>query len=212
MTKCALCKVRARTFCESDQAALCWDCDARVHGANFLVARHTRTLLCHACQCKTPWAASGAKLGHTVSVCDGCVNGVHRRTAGGEESGDHRDDDNMPDEDDETDRDEDEDDLVEDEDSAEGGGREEGEDGGSGGGAEDGDNQVVPWSSSPPPPHSSSSSDESVSRFYLGLMDGMCSLKRTRESSSYTDPPSPVIFYLISSSDLIVKSFAMNFF
>uniref|UniRef100_A0A2N9F468 B box-type domain-containing protein n=1 Tax=Fagus sylvatica TaxID=28930 RepID=A0A2N9F468_FAGSY len=73
MKKCELCKVQAQTYCESDQASLCWDCDAQVHGANFLVARHSRTLLCHACQSHTPWKASGPKLGHTVSVCDTCV-------------------------------------------------------------------------------------------------------------------------------------------
>ncbi|KAB1210083.1 hypothetical protein CJ030_MR6G011341 [Morella rubra] len=60
MKKCELCKVPARTYCESDQASLCWDCDAKVHGANFLVARHYRTLLCHACQSQTPWKASAS--------------------------------------------------------------------------------------------------------------------------------------------------------
>lgn len=73
-------------YCESDQASLCWDCDSRVHTANFLVAKHTRTLLCHACQCLTPWSGSGPKLGPTVSVCDACVNG--RAGDDEEESGD----------------------------------------------------------------------------------------------------------------------------
>ncbi|KAF2305045.1 hypothetical protein GH714_001314 [Hevea brasiliensis] len=61
-------------YCESDQANLCWDCDAKVHGANFLVAKHSRTLLCHLCQSFTPWTASGPKLSLTVSVCENCVN------------------------------------------------------------------------------------------------------------------------------------------
>ncbi|CAN1232138.1 B-box domain protein 31 [Linum perenne] len=73
MKRCELCKSMARTFCESDQASLCWSCDAKVHGANFLVARHSRTLLCHLCQSPTPWQAAGAKLGHTVSFCLRCV-------------------------------------------------------------------------------------------------------------------------------------------
>ncbi|KAF9670891.1 hypothetical protein SADUNF_Sadunf13G0116200 [Salix dunnii] len=65
--KCELCKSAARTYCESDQANLCWNCDAKVHGANFLVARHARALLCQSCQSLTPWKASGAQLGHAVS-------------------------------------------------------------------------------------------------------------------------------------------------
>nr|GMC83795.1 zinc finger protein CONSTANS-LIKE 2-like [Ipomoea batatas] len=72
MKKCELCKSAARVFCDSDQANLCWECDARVHSANFLVAKHSRTLLCQACQSQTPWTGSGPKLGPTVSVCQAC--------------------------------------------------------------------------------------------------------------------------------------------
>lgn len=71
--KCELCNVPARIFCESDQASLCWDCDAKVHAANFLVARHSRTLLCHHCDSPTPWKASGVTLGNTVSLCYRCA-------------------------------------------------------------------------------------------------------------------------------------------
>ncbi|KAK6142493.1 hypothetical protein DH2020_022841 [Rehmannia glutinosa] len=60
--------------CVSDQASLCWECDAMVHSANFLVARHSRNLLCRVCQGPTPWSASGAKLGPTTSVCEQCVD------------------------------------------------------------------------------------------------------------------------------------------
>ncbi|GMJ15927.1 hypothetical protein HRI_005261900 [Hibiscus trionum] len=73
MKKCELCGQLARMLCESDQANLCWDCDLKVHGANFLVANHTRTLLCHVCQNRTPWLASGRNLGPAVTVCDSCV-------------------------------------------------------------------------------------------------------------------------------------------
>ncbi|CAL0322677.1 unnamed protein product [Lupinus luteus] len=86
MKKCELCKVPATTFCDSDQASLCWDCDAKVHGANFLVARHTRALLCHTCQSPTPWKASGATLGNTVSLCEGCAGGARVNAGEGEES------------------------------------------------------------------------------------------------------------------------------
>lgn len=75
MKKCELCKFQAATYCESDEASLCWDCDSKVHGANFLVARHSRSLLCHVCQSITPWKASGEKLGKTISVCESCING-----------------------------------------------------------------------------------------------------------------------------------------
>ncbi|KAG2299330.1 hypothetical protein Bca52824_035802 [Brassica carinata] len=43
--KCELCDGVARMFCESDQASLCWDCDGKVHGANFLVAKHALSSL-----------------------------------------------------------------------------------------------------------------------------------------------------------------------
>uniref|UniRef100_A0A1J3HWM6 B-box zinc finger protein 32 n=1 Tax=Noccaea caerulescens TaxID=107243 RepID=A0A1J3HWM6_NOCCA len=72
-TKCELCGGVARMFCESDQASLCWDCDGKVHGANFLVAKHTRCLLCSACHSPTPWKASGLRLCPTVSICESCV-------------------------------------------------------------------------------------------------------------------------------------------
>ncbi|KAL2523967.1 B-box type zinc finger family protein [Abeliophyllum distichum] len=66
-------------YCDSDQAILCWDCDARVHTANFLVAKHTRTLLCHVCQSLTPWTDAGPKLAPTVSVCESCSVTVNTR-------------------------------------------------------------------------------------------------------------------------------------
>lgn len=74
MKNCELCNGFARIYCESDHANLCWDCDLKVHSANFLVAKHSRTLLCNVCQSPTVWSAAGAKIGRTVSVCDKCVN------------------------------------------------------------------------------------------------------------------------------------------
>ncbi|GFP89526.1 B-box zinc finger protein 32 [Phtheirospermum japonicum] len=72
---CELCEGTARIHCEPDHASLCWDCDAEVHSANFLVARHSRNLLCHVCQSPTPWSASGSKLGPTAAVCQQCAKG-----------------------------------------------------------------------------------------------------------------------------------------
>ncbi|KAM0933747.1 putative transcription factor interactor and regulator Znf-B family [Dioscorea sansibarensis] len=39
---CELCGATATVHCEADAAFLCRSCDASVHGANFLVARHLR--------------------------------------------------------------------------------------------------------------------------------------------------------------------------
>lgn len=180
MKECELCSFPARMFCESDQARLCWDCDEKVHGANFLVARHSRSLLCHACQAPTPWKASGTRLAPTVSVCEACVlrcdkdrhrsSGEDRESEGGN-TDDEEDDDDDHDDDDENDGDEgDEDDDVEEE--------------------EDGENQVVPLSSSaaslPLPPDASSSSSEdgeASSRFSARGRGGVSALKRTRQNA-----------------------------
>ncbi|KAL1567646.1 zinc finger protein CONSTANS-LIKE 3-like isoform X1 [Salvia divinorum] len=86
MRRCELCKAKARMYCPSDRARLCWNCDAAVHSANFLVARHSRSLLCDVCQSPTPWTASGGKLAPTVSVCEQCTGQDRCENSGGEES------------------------------------------------------------------------------------------------------------------------------
>ncbi|KAK2639273.1 hypothetical protein Ddye_027068 [Dipteronia dyeriana] len=193
--KCELCDRTARMYCESDQASLCWDCDEKVHRANFLVAKHSRSLLCHVCQSVTPWKASGAKLGPTVSVCEACVasaqckardGGVVRREnqsegidvgVGGGDVNDDLDDyddidgDDYDDEDEEDADDEDDDDDEEEEEEID----VDEED--------DDENQVVPWSgeSQLPPPVSCSSSNSSGSEEEV-------SLKRRRDFSDlYSD-------------------------
>ncbi|KAL4327920.1 hypothetical protein AHAS_Ahas13G0148300 [Arachis hypogaea] len=154
MKKCELCKVRARTFCESDQASLCWTCDANVHGANFLVAKHSRTLLCRDCYSLTPWKATGAALLNAVSLCHSCSKGEQEKPKEEESEGENNDETEIEDDDD--------DDGFED---------------------VDGENQVVPWCSSttpPPPPSSSAGSEESG----FGAGDGFdlaTSLKRRRD-------------------------------
>ncbi|KAG9137203.1 hypothetical protein Leryth_012030 [Lithospermum erythrorhizon] len=70
---CELCKKKAEMYCESDKAFLCCACDALVHSANFIVARHLRNLLCHVCMSVTEWTSSGRKLGPAASVCRSCV-------------------------------------------------------------------------------------------------------------------------------------------
>ncbi|KAK8627166.1 hypothetical protein V6N13_134788 [Hibiscus sabdariffa] len=170
MKSCELCKLAAKTYCESDRASLCWDCDAVVHGANFLVARHARCLLCHACQSLTPWRATGSKLGHTVSVCEGCVTGGDREESeveNDDEGG--RNDDGEGDEEEEEGADSDDDVSIEED-------------------VEDGNNQVVPWSTvanTPPPASSSSSSgDYSGGERDVSRSTNLFSLKRSRGNAS----------------------------
>ncbi|XP_075503174.1 uncharacterized protein LOC142540712 [Primulina tabacum] len=158
---CELCGKPARMFCESDQARLCWDCDEKVHAANFLVAKHYRTLLCHACASPTPWKASGLKLGHAVSVCSSCVEGEARSGAegsGGFGNG-NRDCDSQESESDDGEyyNDEEEEDDEEEEEEE-----------------EEGENQVVPWSicsaatpSEAAPTAPSSSCSEDDASFFL---------------------------------------------
>ncbi|XP_038690859.1 zinc finger protein CONSTANS-LIKE 2-like [Tripterygium wilfordii] len=168
MKGCELCGRAAKMYCESDSASLCWDCDEKVHGANFLVAKHCRTLLCQVCQSSTPWKASGTKLRSAVSVCESCVVQKNRQEREGSSEGTGESqgpsDPESADEDDETD--ESDFDHSDSEDEVE----------------EDGENQVVPWSGETPPPPvvSSSSSEGDISSGFVGNGSG---LKRTRENT-----------------------------
>lgn len=182
MKGCELCEKPARMYCESDQASLCWVCDAKVHSANFLVARHTRSLLCQACQAPTPWRAAGARLGPTVSVCQKCVGRCGGRQASdvevdsGERATGRADEIEKEDEDDYDDDDDDDDEEEE---------GEEKED------EEDGENQVVPWTSTPPlslsGPVASLSSDDESSGHGLDFFGTppTASLKRRREDEGF---------------------------
>ncbi|PKA47929.1 Putative zinc finger protein CONSTANS-LIKE 11 [Apostasia shenzhenica] len=181
MKACSLCHRAARMYCESDQASLCWECDAKVHGANFLVARHSRELLCRCCQAPTPWRAAGARLSHTVSLCERCasvgreVSATKANEGQGEALGVEEDDNRMTDDDDF-----DDDDDIDDGDEEDRDVEEEEE--------EDGENQVVPWTLTPPPAASSSSSEESSP-----AKGGFRFLKRTRkhaDRASQMDFPS----------------------
>lgn len=147
--KCELCDGVARMFCESDQASLCWDCDGHVHGANFLVAKHARCLLCSTCQSRTPWKASGLRLCPTVSNCEPCLA---RKNSNGAGSNGYGEDDDGAESYDENEEDEESDDEEEEEGEAE--------------------NQVVPWDASaaaqePPAMSSSSSVSSGEERFSL---------------------------------------------
>ncbi|KAG2310577.1 hypothetical protein Bca52824_022134 [Brassica carinata] len=131
-------------FCESDQASLCWDCDGHVHGANFLVAKHARCLLCSTCQSPTPWKASGLRLCPTVSNCEPCLARKNGNGAGRNGYGEDDDGAESYDEDEESDDEE-----------------EEGE----------AENQVVPWdAAAQEPPAMSSSSSVSSGEERFGLI------------------------------------------
>lgn len=160
-------------YCQSDNASLCYECDQNVHSANFLVAKHSRTLLCHKCQSPTPWNASGVNLGRTASVCVNCLEETpsqRRLLQGGETS--HRGNDVVEENCDVHDEDEDgdtDDDDTESSDESE----DEDED-------EDAENQVVPLSSAASPPATGSSSSEEFSSSRLSSDGFRSTSKRER--------------------------------
>ncbi|KAG6529938.1 zinc finger protein CONSTANS-LIKE 4-like [Zingiber officinale] len=188
--QCELCDRPAMMRCESDQASLCWECDAKVHGANFLVARHSRCLLCRSCQSPTPWWAEGARLGHTVSVCERCAaeeGAEDCDRGGGGGSGAGRAGEKGEGE--ELARD-----LVEDEEVVDE--RDEGEEEQEGDDDDDGENQVVPWSLTPPPAVASSSSGGEEEQQQSPAANRGGSLKRMRENADLT----------VAQEDRIVRS------
>lgn len=72
---CELCSQEATLHCASDEAFLCFDCDARVHKANFLVARHLRQTLCSRCQSLTGKFISGERSSSSPKpICPSCCS------------------------------------------------------------------------------------------------------------------------------------------
>ncbi|GMH03868.1 hypothetical protein Nepgr_005707 [Nepenthes gracilis] len=69
---CELCNGAASIYCASDSAFLCWRCDAKVHGANFLVARHIRSSICYRCGGLVDNRFSGAFFSPVQSICRCC--------------------------------------------------------------------------------------------------------------------------------------------
>ncbi|XP_024960016.1 zinc finger protein CONSTANS-LIKE 4-like [Cynara cardunculus var. scolymus] len=180
MKRCELCTNVARMYCQSDNASLCYDCDQNVHSANFLVAKHSRTLLCHKCQSPTPWNASGLNLGRTASVCVNCLDeDSSQRRVLMEGGTSHRGNDGLEDNcvvhDDlrEEGYGETDDDDTEHSDESEGEDVDEDED-------EDAENQVVPWSIVASAPITASSSSEEFSSSRLSSDDTRSGTKRER--------------------------------
>lgn len=70
---CELCTAEAKVYCPSDSAFLCRSCDAKVHGANFLVARHLRSSLCSNCGSSDGKRFSGAGISFPArNLCRSC--------------------------------------------------------------------------------------------------------------------------------------------
>ncbi|KAG6557403.1 hypothetical protein Mapa_000672 [Marchantia paleacea] len=70
--KCELCGDRATLYCAADDADVCWSCDAKVHSANFLVARHARSVLCTRCCQETDCKTSGPHPSPLSRLCSRC--------------------------------------------------------------------------------------------------------------------------------------------
>lgn len=70
---CELCHGAAAVYCAADEAHICWTCDAKVHSANFLVARHTRVVLCGSCGIPTSWRVSGVEFTPLAGFCAECA-------------------------------------------------------------------------------------------------------------------------------------------
>ncbi|GLJ15781.1 hypothetical protein SUGI_0259970 [Cryptomeria japonica] len=70
--RCELCSKDSALRCEADCANLCWECDAKVHSANFLVARHLRIVLCCRCHGQTRTAICGACPRAKFRLCRTC--------------------------------------------------------------------------------------------------------------------------------------------
>lgn len=82
--QCDVCeRAEALVLCCADEAALCWDCDQKVHAANKLAGKHQRLPLshpssqapkCDICQVKTlqaPYAVpANMRAGLTLCIYD----------------------------------------------------------------------------------------------------------------------------------------------
>lgn len=69
---CELCNGEAALYCASDSAFLCFTCDGKVHGANFLVARHVRQTICSQCKDFDGNCVSGTVVCLSRPVCRSC--------------------------------------------------------------------------------------------------------------------------------------------
>ncbi|GER53685.1 zinc finger family protein [Striga asiatica] len=73
LRNCELCGAAAAIYCPSDDAFLCRTCDAEVHDANFLVARHVRRSVCPICSNLAGNGFSGADCPPSLATCPSCA-------------------------------------------------------------------------------------------------------------------------------------------
>ncbi|KAL1806983.1 putative zinc finger protein At1g68190 isoform X1 [Daucus carota subsp. sativus] len=72
---CEYCKVlRPIVYCKADSANLCLQCDAKIHSANALSNKHSRTLLCESC--RSHWAYIQCS-NHQMFMCRRCDRSKH---------------------------------------------------------------------------------------------------------------------------------------
>ncbi|KAM7463499.1 hypothetical protein LguiA_031620 [Lonicera macranthoides] len=73
---CEFCMAsRPVVYCKSDAAHLCLSCDARIHSANALSGRHSRTLLCESCRYRRAYIRCST---HQIFMCRGCDRSQHQ--------------------------------------------------------------------------------------------------------------------------------------
>ncbi|KAL6561326.1 Zinc finger protein [Orobanche minor] len=60
---------RSKVYCRSDEASLCLSCDRKVHSANALSGRHSRTLLCERCNSQPAFVRC---VEEGKSLCQNC--------------------------------------------------------------------------------------------------------------------------------------------
>ena len=61
-------------YCQADAALLCLSCDSKVHSANALFSRHSRTLLCDSCKQNPSFIRC---LDHSMLLCQHCDSRLH---------------------------------------------------------------------------------------------------------------------------------------
>lgn len=77
--KCEFCEAPGPiVYCQADAALLCLSCDAKVHSANALFGRHSRTLLCDSCKEKPAYIRC---LDHLMLFCQDCESSLHKSFA-----------------------------------------------------------------------------------------------------------------------------------
>ncbi|XP_059649668.1 putative zinc finger protein At1g68190 isoform X3 [Cornus florida] len=72
---CEFCMaLRPVIYCKADAAHLCLCCDAKVHSANALSNRHSRTLVCESCSYRPACVRCSD---HKMFICRGCDQSLH---------------------------------------------------------------------------------------------------------------------------------------